>query len=70
MDNSNELDWDDYLTLILNHYADKHDDHNLTLGDMTGGCNQLPEYRGFMQMRLGDLRNFKKNASKRKDGCI
>ena len=59
MPSDSTLTWDDYLTLILRHYADKPDDFSLTLGDMTGGEKILPEYRGFMQMRLGDLRNFR-----------
>jgi hypothetical protein len=54
-----ELTWDDYLTLILRHYADLPDEHTLTLGDMSGGEPALPAYRGFMQMTLGDLRKFR-----------
>jgi hypothetical protein len=53
------LGWNDYLTLILRHYADKPDDYTITIGDMSGGDKSLPEYRGFMQMRLGDLRSFR-----------
>jgi hypothetical protein len=52
------LTWGDYLILILTHYADKPDNYTLTLGDMSGGDKSPPEYRGFMQMRLGDLRRF------------
>jgi len=52
------LGWNDYLKLILRQYANKPDDYTVTVGDMSGGDVSLPEYRGFMQMRLGDLRGF------------
>lgn len=53
------LNWNDYLILILHHYADKPDDYTITLGDMSGGDKSLPEYKGFMKIKLGDLRSFK-----------
>lgn len=60
MSRQSDLSWNDYLALILSHYSDKPDDYSLTLGDFSGSNNSLPEYRGFMKMRLGDLRNLSK----------
>lgn len=58
MSAKDNLNWNDYLKLILSNYINKPDDYTITVGDMSGGDESLPEYRGFMQMRLGDLRNF------------
>jgi hypothetical protein len=52
------VSWNDYLKLILSNYANKHDDYTITIGDMSGGDESAPEYKGSMQMRLGDLRGF------------
>lgn len=60
MSRQSDLSWDDYLALILSHYSDKPDDYSLTLGEFSGGDNSLPEYKGFMRIRLGDLRNLGK----------
>lgn len=62
MPSQENLSWDDYLTLILHHYADKPNEYTITIGDMSGGEKKLPEYRAFMQMNLGDLRNFRATA--------
>lgn len=59
MSSEKNLNWNDYLILILHHYADKPDNYTITLGDMSGGDKSLPEYKGFMKMKLGELRRFK-----------
>lgn len=37
MPSQENLSWDDYLTLILHHYADKPNEYTITIGDMSGG---------------------------------
>ncbi len=55
-----ELVWDDYLDIILNRYEDRPDDFIISVGDWKSDSDGWPEFRAFMQMRLGDLRSFKK----------
>lgn len=57
---SDGLTWDDHLKLILAHYSDKPDSHKLTMGDMSKTVAGIPEYVGFMQLSLGELRKIAK----------
>ena len=48
------LRWHDILLLLLRSYADKPDDHVLSVGDWTNAT--IPDFRALLRFTLGDLR--------------
>tara|TARA_Y100001936_G_C16061249_1_gene664262 strand:- start:1703 stop:1912 length:210 start_codon:yes stop_codon:yes gene_type:complete len=54
--------WNDILFLLLSNYADKEDADNISVGDfIKHEGSPIPEFHGFMQLNIGELRKLAQN---------
>lgn len=52
--------WEQYLDLILEKYKDKPDSFTLSLGHWEPEELNIPAFRAFLSMKLGELRELRK----------